>query len=302
VVVEQRYLIVTADDYGIGPAVSRGILDLAARGVVTGTVLLVNSPHADEAVRAWRQAGVTLDMGWHPCLTLDRPVLPAERVPSLVGPDGRFHSLGRFTCRWLAGRIRAADVRAELQAQYGRFRELVGRPPAVVNTHHHAQIFAPVGPVLLEVLGRRRPLPYVRRVREPWGMLTRVPGARIKRAFLNALGRRDGRRQELLGFPGNDWLAGVTDPPCVEDPEFLARWLSRVPGRVVELTCHPGYADDTLVGRDCAARDSQYARRMREYQLLRDARFAEACCRAGFTLVAPSALVKRDSSRQHHAA
>jgi predicted glycoside hydrolase/deacetylase ChbG (UPF0249 family) len=301
-VAEQRYLIVTADDYGIGPAVSRGILDLAARGVVTGTVLLVNSPHAEPAVRAWRQAGAALDMGWHPCLTLDRPVLSAGQVPSLVGPDGRFHGLGRFTRRWLVGRIRAAEVRAELQAQYERFCDLVGRPPVVVNSHHHVQIFSPVGHALLEILGRRSPLPYVRRVREPWPMLARVPGARIKRAFLNALGRRDARRQSGLGFPGNGWLAGVTDPPHLANPDFLANWLTRIPGRMVELTCHPGYADDTLIGRDCASRDGQYERRAREYHLLRDARFLEACRQAGFVLVAPSALVKMDSSRHHHAA
>ena len=47
-----RSLIVVADDYGIGPATSRGILDLAAEGLVTGAVLLVNSPHAAEGVRA----------------------------------------------------------------------------------------------------------------------------------------------------------------------------------------------------------------------------------------------------------
>src|SRR5947209_16873441 len=90
-----RFLVVTADDFGIGPATSRGILDLAARGKVTGTVLLVNSPHAAEAVRDWRRAGGPgrLDLGWHACLTLDRPVLPPRQVPSLVRPDGTFLSL-----------------------------------------------------------------------------------------------------------------------------------------------------------------------------------------------------------------
>src|SRR5437588_127944 len=44
-----RCLVVVADDFGIGPATSRGILDLAAKGLVTGTVLLVNSPYAEEA-------------------------------------------------------------------------------------------------------------------------------------------------------------------------------------------------------------------------------------------------------------
>ena len=52
----QRFLVVTADDFGIGPATTHGILELALQGRVTATVLLVNSPHAEAAVRAWRQA------------------------------------------------------------------------------------------------------------------------------------------------------------------------------------------------------------------------------------------------------
>ena len=74
----QRFLVVTADDFGIGPATTHGILELALQGRVTATVLLVNSPHAEAAVRAWRQAGCVPELGWHPCLTLDRPVRPPE--------------------------------------------------------------------------------------------------------------------------------------------------------------------------------------------------------------------------------
>ena len=40
-----RYLVVVADDYGMGPEVSRGIRELMHVGSVTGTVLMVNSPH-----------------------------------------------------------------------------------------------------------------------------------------------------------------------------------------------------------------------------------------------------------------
>src|SRR5439155_22241427 len=90
----QRYLLVTADDYGIGPATSQGILDLAVSGVVTGSVLLVNSPYAVDAVQAWRRAGEPMELGWHPCLTLDRPLNSC--VPSLVNAEGRFWPLGGF--------------------------------------------------------------------------------------------------------------------------------------------------------------------------------------------------------------
>jgi predicted glycoside hydrolase/deacetylase ChbG (UPF0249 family) len=297
-----RYLVVTADDYGIGPATSRGILELAARGLVTSTVLLVNSPHAEEGVRLWRRRGVPLEMGWHPCLTLDRPVLPAGQVASLVQPDGRFWPLEALSRRLALRRVRAAEIEAELRAQYRRFLDLIGQPPAAVNSHHHVQVFPPVGDILLRVLGEQRPRPYVRRVREPWTMLARVPGARLKRGFLSLAGRWNARQQRRAGFPGNDWLAGVTDPPCVADPDYLTRWLARIPGRVVELTCHPGHLDTTLDGRDGSLQDGHLMRRVHEFQHLEHDSFRTSCRAAGFALVSALAVTKVLTRGERHAA
>ncbi|MCI0462131.1 MAG: ChbG/HpnK family deacetylase [Gemmataceae bacterium] len=293
----ERYLIITADDFGIGPAVSRGILDLAERRLITCSVLLVNSPYAGPAVRAWRQAGRPMELGWHPCLTLDRPVLPAERVRSLVGPDGQFWPLGRFLSRVALGRIDAAEVKAELRAQWERFGELVGHPPTVVNSHQHCSLFRPVGVALLELLAQSRPLPYVRRVREPWRMLWSIPRSRGKRLLLSVLGQRAARRQEACGFPGNDWLAGISNPQGVADLQGLPRWLAQVPGQVVELVCHPGYFDRTLLGRDCTDACGA-AWRVQELQRLRAPGLLEVCRRAGFTLVSPGELIGLIGPRQ----
>src|SRR5262249_26078652 len=147
----RRFLLVIADDFAIGPATTRGILDVAAGGRVTGTVLLVNSPYAEASILAWRQRGVPLEIGWHPCLTLDQPVVPAGRVPSLVREDGSFWPLSDFLRRWCLGRLRAQDIRDELHAQYRRFQDLLGRPPDFVNSHQHVQLFAPVGDLLLDL-------------------------------------------------------------------------------------------------------------------------------------------------------
>jgi predicted glycoside hydrolase/deacetylase ChbG (UPF0249 family) len=285
-----RYLTIIADDYGIGPATSQGILDLADQRRLGGAVLLVNSPYAEPAVRAWRQSGLPLELGWHPCLTLDRPVLPMYRVPSLVDGDGRFYPLGRFLRRLLLGQVRRTEIAAELTAQYRRFHELVGRPPGFVNAHHHVHVFPPVGAVLLEILQRTRPLAYLRKVREPWQMLRQIPGARPKRALLSLLGRRFAARQDEAGLPGNDWLAGITDPPYLGDPEFFVRWIRHVPGRVVELACHPGHLDQTLIGRDCTLNDGMLQRRRQEFGLLRQPEFLGAVAEAGFTLTTPGTL------------
>jgi predicted glycoside hydrolase/deacetylase ChbG (UPF0249 family) len=297
-----RYLIVTADDYGIGPETSRGILDLAAAGRITNAVLLVNSPYAASAVHAWRQAGRPMELGWHPCLTLDRPVLSPGQIPSLVTPEGRFAALGILARRSLLRQLRPAELVAELAAQYQRFVELVGHAPAVVNSHHHVQVFPLIGAALRQVLCRARVMPYVRRIQESSRTLIRVPGARGKRIFLTILGRLESWRQARLGLPGNDWLTGVTDPPYVHDPEFLLRWMRSVPGRVVELTCHPGHHDETLMGRDCSPDDGQQERRVQEYQLLQHQAFLDTCREEGFRLVSPTEFAQAPASRERQAA
>jgi hypothetical protein len=295
-----RQLIVTADDFGIGPGTSRGILELAAQGHVTATVLLVNSPHAVDAMAAFHRADTNLALGWHVCLTLDRPVLPAGQVPSLVQPDGSFWPLGHFIARLLRGRIKPAELSAELHAQYRRFIELVGCPPLLVNSHHHVHCLAPVGRLLLDVLARQRPLPYIRQVREPWRLLLQVPGARLKRAVLSLAGRRMAHQQAERGFPGNDWLVGIANPAQADDPDFFRRWLRRVPGQVVELLCHPGRVDTTLAGRDGSHADGLLRRRLRERALLAQPGFLEEVGRAGFRLTAPSRLAYSHAGRGLH--
>jgi predicted glycoside hydrolase/deacetylase ChbG (UPF0249 family) len=297
----ERFLVVIADDFGIGSETSRGILELAGRGVVSGTVLLVNSPYAVCDLDNWRRSGHGLEVGWHPCLTLDRPVLSPDRVPSLVRSDGTFWPLGGFLRRLLLRQVDRTEIEVELNAQYRRFIDLVGMPPSVINGHHHIHVFSPVSTILDELLSRQSIRPYVRRVREPWSLLTSIPGARLKRTILSFRGSQAARDQERLGFPGNDWLAGITDPPFVADPEFFTRWLRRIPGRVVELTCHPGHLDTTLVGRDCTIHDGMLQRRAREYALLSEPGFLDACRRAGFSLVSPGELSRHPRGTAHAA-
>jgi chitin disaccharide deacetylase len=298
-----RFLIIIADDFGIGPETSRGILELAAQDLVTGAVLLVNSPFAEETVRAWRRCAPHLEMGWHPCLTLDRPCAAPARVPSLLDADGRLLTLQHFLARLYLHQICPRQIEIELNAQYNRFLELVGHAPTVVNSHQHISLFSPIGAILRGVLkARRTPLPYLRRVREPWSMLARVTGARTKRALLTLLGRMESRHQIHDGFPGNDTLAGITNPPYVTAPDFFARWLALVPGRIVELACHPGHRDETLIGRDGTERDGLIQRRIDELRLLQQENFLEACRLAGFRRVSPSEMLAQPTERLAHAA
>ena len=287
----QRLLLVIADDLGIGPNTTTGILQLASQSVVTGSVLLVNSPHAEQAVSKWRQLGSPLEIGWHPNLTLDSPLAPPSQIPSLIQTDGTFWPLKHFLKRWLLGLLDMDEIEREWQAQLERFIALVGQPPLFVNCHQHVGVFAPIGDVLARVLGRLKVMPYVRRIQEPWPLVRDLAGARLKRSFLGWLGRRQSRSLDAQGFTGNDWLAGITKPECVLDPDFFVRWLRAIPGQVVELMCHPGRLDTTLVGRDCTDADGLLQQRVNELRWLRDPSFLDAVRDAGFRLVTPSEFV-----------
>ncbi len=293
--------MVVADDFGIGPPTTSGILHLARKGVVSASVMLVNSPYAEEAVVAWRKGGRPMDLGWHPNLTLDAPVLPASQVPSLVDGNGQFWPLPLFLRRWFLGRMEPREIEAEFRAQLMRFVELVGQPPALVNAHQHIILFPPIGSIILDVMTRQGCFPYVRRVREPWRQLLKVRGARTKRLLLSTLGRRQSRRQAARGFPGNDWLAGVTDPPWVRDPLFHRRWFACVPGQAVELVCHPGFEDRTLIGRDCVVGDGLMQWRVDELALLDRPDFLDAAASAGFRILSPTQWLQSEKAHAHAA-
>jgi predicted glycoside hydrolase/deacetylase ChbG (UPF0249 family) len=274
-----RKLFVIADDFGIGPETSRAILELGQEELLTGTTLLVTSAHAAEAVQAWKDADRPLSLGWHPCLTMDRPL--SADVPSLVDAHGNFFPLGTLLKKLFLKQIARADVERELRLQYERYLDLVGAPPELVNGHHHIHIFEPIRSVLIELLNDTKP--YLRRVVEPWRCFWQVPGVRLKRRFLSAVGVRSAKHQ--AGFPGADELLGITDPPFVGLPDFFPKWLRASRAGTVELMVHPGYHDATIDGRDGSTADGQLTRRVTELTALRAESFRTAIKQCGFELL-----------------
>ena len=156
-------------------------------GSVTGTVLLVNSPYADEDVRLWKQAGRIGEMGWHPNLNLDKPIAAPHRVTSLLAADGSFASLGTLLIRMAAGRIKYQEVILELEAQLQRFCDLVGHPPGLINGHKHIHAFPIVSRALREILQRWNLRPFMRRVGEPVRCLRAIRGGASNVHFCRCL-------------------------------------------------------------------------------------------------------------------
>lgn len=308
---KQRTLFIVAEDYGIGPATSKAIVKLAVQGRITGTGFMVNSPYAKEAVQAWQQTGQPMELGWQPCLTIDSPILSPKEVPSLVEANGRFFTLSKLISRLIQGRIRRDELFAELEAQYETFYDLTKQRPLMIAPKHHVQLLPRIGAALLQLLSHQHPKPYFRRIRETLLQWVAVRGARWKRLLLSTRGRRFHLQQSRLGFPGNDYLAGLTNPAGVNNPSLMNWWLTWTQGENVELACRPGYYDGTLIERVYQPSrmpafcrwmgtgfriEEQLEQRVKERELLEHEDFLTECDKAGFTLKPPSALVERNES------
>src|SRR5438105_1716801 len=128
-----KRLIVNADDFGRAPGVNAGVLRAHRDGIVTATTLMVGAPAADDAARIAR-ATPSLDVGVHLTITYGRPISDPSAVRSLVDHDGAFpRTPGAFLRTDRADR---SEALGEFRAQFARARDLVGRPPTHLDTHH----------------------------------------------------------------------------------------------------------------------------------------------------------------------
>lgn len=254
-----RVLIVNADDLGMSEGVTRGILEAHHDGIVTSSSVMMNAPHARAGLETALRDAPDLGLGLHLTLTWGRPILPPQRVPSLVDAQGGFVSVPRGVA--LPRHWSRDDIAAELRAQLDRFVDIAGRPPDHVDTHHGVSTYtAPVREVMLEIAAEHgiavrrtragwfasmeRIMPATADLPDGWGpWLERVPtpwrrGPMAERTPLSADGLD-------LRFSGE--RATV---------EQLLRILDSLPEGVTELLCHPGRANG---GDDYAFREMELA-------------------------------------------
>src|SRR6267142_6801590 len=112
--------IVNADDFGLAPGINRGIVEAYCRGGVTSVSLMPTGDAFEEAI-ALAHEHEDLSVGVHLTLVEGKPVLSAEKIPSLVTTDGGFvKTPWGFLKRWATGQIRLGEVKMELEAQVAK--------------------------------------------------------------------------------------------------------------------------------------------------------------------------------------
>jgi predicted glycoside hydrolase/deacetylase ChbG (UPF0249 family) len=209
-----KRLIVNADDFGHTPGINQGVLEAHRRGVVTSATLMVAHPAAASAAALAAEAP-SLGVGLHLAFTGGPSVLPAAQLPSLTEQTGGLPS--RVDALAAAD---SAELVAEARAQVRRFRDLLGRPPTHLDTHHHAHRF----PAVLEAI-----------VTLAWetGLPVRSLSAEMRARFARE------RIPTVDRFVDSFYGDGAT-------LEGLLRVLAGLDLETTELMCHPAVVDDVL--------------------------------------------------------
>ncbi len=187
-----RVLVVNADDFGHSAEVNRGVIRAFQEGIVTSASLMVRRPGAEDAAALAASleelsVGLHIDLGeW---MYRDGAWIPVDEVAAVDD---------------------AASVEREVQAQAGRFRELVGAEPTHVDSHQHVHREEPARSAAL-ALGEGLGVPV--------------------RHFTNGIAYRG----EFYGRTGKG--------EEVEDAistEALIRIIRSLRGGITEVACHPG--------------------------------------------------------------
>ncbi|MFN3860838.1 MAG: ChbG/HpnK family deacetylase [Roseateles sp.] len=221
-----RRLAVCADDYGLGPAIDRGILALAAHGRLTALSCLVTPPRGGAPGRAL--ADCPAAAGLHFNLTEGEPL-----SRSLRRHWPRFPSHRELLARAWLGRLPAAQLADEFLAQLQRFDAVTGRAPAFIDGHQHVHALPGVRPLVLAA-ARSLGLP-LRNTGRVIG-----PGFAFKRRVIEACGGRAlAAEMQRRGQPAAPALVGVYDFDPRADYRTLVRgWLRKAPDGGL-LFCHP---------------------------------------------------------------
>lgn len=254
-----RRLIINADDLGLTPGVNRAIFEAQERGVVTSSTLMANSRAFDDAAgkaTSSARAGAHLSVGCHVVLVDGEPLLPADRVPTLLQnpPNGRRKfrdSLNDFVVASFRNKLNPSEIEAEATAQIARI-QAAGVELSHFDTHKHAHMFPAVLRPLLRAASARK----VRAVRNPFGQVWPLPWTSVLRtrrvwkrfAQLNVLRRfAAGFRQEVEahGLRTTDGSLGVL-VTGVLDLNLFTAIIESMPKGTWEFVCHPGYNDADL--------------------------------------------------------
>ena len=150
----EKKLLVTADDIGIVDEIDIGAQIALREGWINSIAVLVNRPDDDESVYlrdfcrrlkdhktvSGRSLYDTTHIGLHFTITSGEPISSHSAVSRLVDGNNKFLDFRNYT-RNFEKPDYLTQIKTEFAAQYDRFKEIFGREPDHLTSHHDVLTF-----------------------------------------------------------------------------------------------------------------------------------------------------------------
>ena len=252
-------MIICADDYGLSPAVSAGIIELIEANRISAVSCMMIGSELESAMQQLRLLKKRIDTGLHLVLTNDQPLTHPKLDSGLVNMQGDLLPFGKLMQNAYKNRIDHEALIKEISVQLKRFTALMGRPPDYIDGHQHIQQLPIIRDAIVEVaqeLLKNNPNTYIRVSQLPrkWLMTTGV--SRLGRFFLGNFfimytGKSMIRLMAQNNIPHNRFLLGYYDYMISNKFADIFHWyLTLHPKENDIFFCHPGYVDQELRNRD----------------------------------------------------
>jgi chitin disaccharide deacetylase len=232
-----RFLIVTADDFGLHEAVNAAVQQANQQGILTAASLMVGAPATADAVRRARELP-RLRVGLHLVLVDGAPLLPVSSVPQLVDRSGRFRSrMAVDGAHYFLSRDARRQLEAEMRAQFRAFAA-TGLTPDHVNAHKHFHLHPTLLTLMLRI-GRDYGMRAVRYPYEPTRLLSGVSLSEHAAAIaLDPWLKLMRRRLRRAGLVHNDQVFGIARSGAIDEATLIDA-LRALPAGITEIYLHP---------------------------------------------------------------
>ncbi len=236
-----KKVIINADDYGMIPPVTRGILTAWDAGAVTSTTVVGNACSAED-LRTLRRSG--LACGLHLDLVEGRPLTGRPGLEAILTANGGFAGMYRLAWAVMSKKISAARLLVEMEAQADVLLS-AGLTVGHIDSHwhmHHLPVVAEATARVAQEIGAGA----VRVSREPLAFSPTMPKQTAKKMIMLPFVMTAARKFRRHGLGVPQGFFGISLLDRKNPVKLLKKALSQLPEGVTEIAVHISEDDPSI--------------------------------------------------------
>ena len=241
-----KYLIVTADDFGLSKSINEGIVKAHRDGIVTSISLMPAGWAFEDALERAKAIGLK-EAGAHLALTETSALTEPSKVPTLAAKNGKFQKNHiRFFLNLFLKRIDRGHIYVELREQLNRIKNS-GITVTNISSHEHIHMMPAILDIFIE-LAKEYKIPAIRFPRNDRLFFTFGAKKIVRKLILLWMEQGMNKMLKNSSLAYTDNFLGFLDSGNLRE-ETLTDMLESLSEGVTELVCHPGFLSPEVLDR-----------------------------------------------------